>query len=63
MILKQILFLSLIIFLSSCSSKEIVKIDVSRLHDIWALESIEGEKIQIIEELMNLPMIPRRRWR
>jgi heat shock protein HslJ len=57
MILRQILFLSLIIVLSSCSPKETEKIDVNRLHDIWALESIEGEKIEINEKSMNLPMI------
>lgn len=46
------LFLSL-----SCSSNEVEKIDVMRLHDIWALESIEGEKVIIDESVRNLPVL------
>jgi heat shock protein HslJ len=41
----------------SCSSNEVEKIDVMRLHDIWALESIEGEKVIIDETVRNLPVL------
>jgi heat shock protein HslJ len=41
----------------TCSTKETEKIDVMRLHDIWALESIEGEKIIIDETVRNLPVL------
>jgi heat shock protein HslJ len=43
--------------LLNCSSKETEKIDMIRLHDIWALESIEGEKIYLDETVKNLPKI------
>jgi heat shock protein HslJ len=43
--------------LLGCSSKETEKIDINRLHDIWALESIEGDKIVIDESVKNLPML------
>ena len=33
------------------------KNDVMRLHDIWALESIEGDKIVIDDSMEYLPMI------
>lgn len=49
------LITALLIF--NCSSKETEKIDVMRLHDIWALESINGEKIELNENIKNLPMI------
>ena len=52
------LFIVLIsVLLFSCSSKETEKINVMRLHDIWALISIKGEKIELNEDLKNLPMI------
>jgi heat shock protein HslJ len=50
-----ILLISTLLF--SCSSKETEKIDVMRLHDIWALISIKGEKIELHQDLKNLPMI------
>jgi len=50
-----IVLMSTLLF--SCSSKETEKIDVMRLHDIWALISINGEKIELNEDLINLPMI------
>jgi heat shock protein HslJ len=49
-----IIFFTLVI---GCSSKETEKTDVIRLHDIWALESIAGEKLIIDEQIKNLPMI------
>lgn len=50
-----ILLISTLLF--SCSSKETEKTDVIRLHDIWALESIDGERIELNESLLNLPVI------
>jgi heat shock protein HslJ len=57
--MKPQLFLFLIIASLSftCSTKETEKIDVMRLHDIWALESIEGEKVIIDETVRNLPVL------
>jgi heat shock protein HslJ len=50
-----LLFSFLVFLILNCSSgKETTDI---RLHDIWALESIEGEKIIIDETLKNLPML------
>ena len=43
--------------LLNCSSRETEKIDVMRLHDIWALESVNGEMINLNENIINLPMI------
>ena len=51
-----VLIISVFLMLG-CSSKETEKIDVMRLHDIWALESIDGEKIELNENIKNLPMI------
>ena len=51
-----IFFISLI-FLISCSTKEAKKTDINRLHDIWALESIRGEKIVVDETVKNLPVL------
>jgi heat shock protein HslJ len=54
------LFLSillLIIILPGCSTKETEKNNIHRLHDIWALESIDGEKIEMDKSIRNLPMI------
>jgi heat shock protein HslJ len=58
----RILISSLFFFLSSaflisCSTKEAENIDIKRLHDIWALESIEGRKIIIDETIKNLPVL------
>jgi heat shock protein HslJ len=57
--MKSCILLLLIatILIIKCSTKETEKIDVMRLHDIWALESIEGEKIIIDETVRNLPML------
>lgn len=43
-----------IIFLNCSSSKDEVDI---RLHDIWALDSIESEKVIIDETIRNLPVL------
>ena len=43
--------------LLGCSSKETEKIDINRLHDIWALESIDTEKIELDENVRHLPKI------
>ena len=51
-----IFFISLT-FLISCSTKEAEKTDINRLHDIWALESIRGEKIVVDETVKNLPVL------
>ncbi|MBT8382902.1 MAG: META domain-containing protein [Ignavibacteriaceae bacterium] len=53
----QYCILLLFVLLLSCSSKETEKIDMMRLHDIWALESIDGEKVVIDESIKNLPKI------
>lgn len=42
--------------LSSCSTKETEKTNIHLLHDIWALESIDGEKIDAAAE-ENLPVL------
>lgn len=57
--MKSYILLLLIasILILKCSTKETEKIDVMRLHDIWALESIEGEKIIIDETVRNLPAL------
>lgn len=57
--MKPNLFLFLMIALLSftCSTKETEKIDVMRLHDIWALESIKGDRVIIDENIKSLPMI------
>lgn len=52
-----IAFFILAISLNNCSTKESVQNDIYRLHDIWALESIEGEKIIIDETIKNLPAL------
>ena len=62
MLLSLITILLIVIFilavsLNSCSTKETEQNNVYRLHDIWALESIEGEKIIIDKTIKNLPMI------
>jgi len=54
---KYFLYLTIALFSFNCSSNEIEKIDVIRLHDIWALESIEGEKVIIDETVRNLPVL------
>ena len=47
----------LLIFLFGCSTKEVDNLDIKLLHDIWALESINGEKIDIDETVKNLPVL------
>jgi heat shock protein HslJ len=47
----------LLIFLIGCSTTETDKLDIKLLHDIWALESIKGEKIVIDETVKNLPVL------
>ncbi len=43
--------------LFSCSSKETEKTDVTWLHDIWALETIDGEKVDIDESIKEMPRL------
>ena len=52
-----LIFLALVTILYGCSTKEAEGSNVNRLHDIWALESIEGKKIIIDETVKNLPML------
>lgn len=51
---KLLVFFSTLIIFSCSSGKETAN---SRLHDIWAIESIEGEKININENFKNLPVL------
>jgi heat shock protein HslJ len=55
--IQLFLFLMIALLSFTCSTKETEKIDVMRLHDIWALESIEGKKIIIDETVRNLPVL------
>lgn len=55
--IQLFLFLLIVLLSFTCSTKETEKIDVMRLHDIWALESIEGEKVIIDETVRNLPVL------
>ena len=41
----------------SCSKNESQKMNVNLLHDIWALESIQGEQILIDDTIKNLPVL------
>jgi heat shock protein HslJ len=52
-----LIFLTLITIIYGCSTKEAEVYNINLLHDIWALESIEGDKIIIDETIKNLPMI------
>lgn len=52
-----LIFLALITIIYGCSTKETEGFNINLLHDIWALESIEREKIIIDETIKNLPMI------
>jgi len=54
---RILIFLALIAIIYGCSTKEVGGLNVNRLHDIWALESIAGEKITIDETVKNLPML------
>jgi len=54
---KILIFLALITIIYGCSTKELEGFNVNRLHDIWALESIAGEKIIIDENIKNLPVL------
>jgi len=49
------MFTTLFMIFTSCSSSNESK-DI-RLHDIWALDSIEGEKVNIDENVSNLPVL------
>ena len=52
-----ITFISILLLLTSCSTKEAMNnVDV-RLHDIWALESINGEEFIKDEQNINHPVI------
>jgi heat shock protein HslJ len=54
---SQFFYLLLLVLLLSCTTKQTEKIDVMRLNDIWALDSIKGEKIVLDENIKNLPNI------
>jgi len=54
----SILFLfTLMAVIYGCSTKEAEGFNINQLHDIWALESIAGEKITIDETVRNLPVL------
>jgi len=53
--LTSAMITALFMISTSCSSSNELK-DI-RLHDIWALDSIEGEKIIIDENVSNLPVL------
>ncbi|MBK9098786.1 MAG: META domain-containing protein [bacterium] len=55
--IQLFLFLLIVLLSFTCSTKETEKIDVMRLHDIWALESIEGKKVIIDETVRILPVL------
>ena len=55
--IKYSLYLLLLILLVNCSSEVTEKSDVNRLHDIWALEFIDGEKVVLNENIKSLPVI------
>ena len=50
-----LLIASILIF--KCSTIEMEKSQVHLLHDIWALNSIKGEKVVIDETVKNLPRL------
>lgn len=52
-----ITFLFILLFLTSCSTKEAGKDVDLRLHDIWALEFINGEEFVKDEQTINHPVI------
>lgn len=54
-ILLFIAFLTLIIV--NCSTNETQKMNVYLLHDIWALQYVQGEQIIIDETIKSLPML------
>ena len=54
---RILIFLALIAIIYGCSTKEVEGLNVNRLHDIWALESIAGEKITFDKTVKNLPML------
>ena len=54
---RILIFLALITIIYGCTTKQVEAFNVNRLHDIWALESIAGEKITIDETVKNLPML------
>ncbi|MCW8810075.1 MAG: META domain-containing protein [Ignavibacteriaceae bacterium] len=50
-------FILIALIIISCSSKEAEKSQVNLLHDIWALASINSEKVVIDETVKNLPKL------
>jgi len=54
---RILILLALITIIYGCSTKEVEGFNMNRLHDIWALESIEGKKIIIDENIKNLPVL------
>lgn len=54
---RILILLAIITIIYGCSTKEAEGFNVNRLHDIWALESIEGKKIMIDENVKNLPVL------
>lgn len=57
--MKKYIFSFILIALSiiGCSSEETEKSQLYLLHDIWALSSINGEKVVIDETIKNLPRL------
>ena len=53
----SILIVLLILTLISCSTNNISTANVYQLHDIWALESINGEPFVMDEQTGNHPLI------
>jgi len=52
-----ITFISILLLLTSCSTKEAGSDVDIKLHDIWALESINGEEFFKDEQIINHPVI------
>ena len=52
-----ILIVLLILIVISCSTNETGKADANQLHDIWALESINGESFVMDKQTRNHPTI------
>lgn len=52
-----LLLFTLMAVIYGCSTKEAEGFSMNQLHDIWALESIAGEKITIDETVRNLPVL------
>jgi heat shock protein HslJ len=56
-IIISLLFAFSTLIIINCSTNETQKMNVYLLHDIWALEFVQGEQIIIDETFKNLPML------